>query len=117
MYSHLFYINVYDLAFLATILLTLTFILLLWFTKRVNQVANRFLALALAVTVLWSSRMLAIGLLLTSLLKLCIGLPLQFSLALGPLIFFYVLRVVRPNYKILFKNLLHLSPMLIALGA
>jgi len=44
-------------------------------------------------------------------------LPLQFSLALGPLIFFYVLKITRPEYKLRSKDLLHFSPLLLELGA
>ncbi|GAA4336403.1 hypothetical protein GCM10023149_45110 [Mucilaginibacter gynuensis] len=44
-------------------------------------------------------------------------LPLQFSLATGPLIFFYVLKITRPEYKFRGKDLLHFSPLLLELGA
>ena len=44
-------------------------------------------------------------------------LPLQFSLSLGPLIFFYVLKVTRPEYKFRSKDLMHFSPLLLELGA
>ena len=43
-------------------------------------------------------------------------LPLQFSLALGPLIFFYVLKITRTEYKFGLKDLLHFSPLLLELG-
>ncbi len=44
-------------------------------------------------------------------------LPLQFSLALGPLIYFYVLKITRPQYKFRWKDLLHFSPLLLELAA
>jgi AraC-like DNA-binding protein len=40
-------------------------------------------------------------------------LPLQFSLALGPLIYFYVLKLTRPEYKFSRKDLLHFVPALL----
>jgi putative ABC transport system permease protein len=40
-------------------------------------------------------------------------LPLQFSLALGPLLFFYVLKITRPDYKFQRRYLLHFSPLLL----
>ena len=43
-------------------------------------------------------------------------LPLQFFLALGPLIYFYVLKITRPKYKFRWKDLLHFSPLLLRLG-
>jgi len=43
-------------------------------------------------------------------------LPLQFSLALGPLIYFYVLKTTRPEYKFRFDDLLHFWPLMLELG-
>ncbi len=43
-------------------------------------------------------------------------LPLQFSLAIGPLIYFYVLKTTRPEYKFRVKDLLHFSPLLLQQG-
>ncbi len=91
------HINFYDVAFLGILFTGLNFALLLSFTKKINRPANRFLALALVVMVLWMIRIPGID----------IRLPLQFSLALGPLIYFYVLKLTRPEYKFSRKNLLH----------
>ena len=99
MNTYNFHINLYDVAFLGTIFIGLTFIWLLWFTKRVNRAANRFLALALLVIVLWMFRVLAIDIRLGAYFPHWSWLPLQFSLALGPLIYFYVLKITRPEYK------------------
>jgi ABC-type antimicrobial peptide transport system permease subunit/AraC-like DNA-binding protein len=115
--TYTFHINAYDLAFFGTIFIGLTFILLLWFTKRINQAANRFLALALVTIVLWISRILGIDIGLSTYITNWSWLPLQFSLALGPFIFFYVLKVTRLEYKFRSKDLLHFSPLLLELGA
>jgi putative ABC transport system permease protein len=101
--AYTFHITPYDLLFLGTIFTGLNFAVLLGFTKRINRAANLFLALALAVMVLWMVRILAID----------IRLPLQFSLALGPLIYFYVLKLTRPQYKFSRKDLLHFIPALL----
>jgi putative ABC transport system permease protein len=50
--SYTFHINLFDLAFVGTIFIGLNFTLLLWFTKKTNLKANRFLALALLTAVL-----------------------------------------------------------------
>ncbi|MBS1502919.1 MAG: ABC transporter permease, partial [Bacteroidetes bacterium] len=81
----------------------LNFALLLGFTKNMNRPANRFLALALVVMVLWMIRISGID----------TRLQLQFSLALGPLIYFYVLKLSRPEYKFSRKDLLHFVPLLL----
>ncbi|HEX3385761.1 MAG TPA: helix-turn-helix domain-containing protein, partial [Mucilaginibacter sp.] len=97
-----FHISSYGLAFLVVIITGLNFALLLAFTKRINRSANRFLALALAIMVLWIVRIWSAD----------FGLPVQFSLALGPLIYFYVLKLTRPEYKFRRKDLLHFIPAL-----
>jgi len=103
----------YDLAFLGTIFIGLTFALLLMFTKTVNLSANRFLALALATMILWMIRILAIDIRLQTYLPGWDRLPMQFLLALGPLMYFYVLKITRPQHKFSWKDLLHFSPLLL----
>jgi len=83
-----FHINLYDLALLGTIFIGLTFTLLLLFTKRINRAANRFLGLALATIILWMAWLLGIDIRLVTYLPHWSWLPLQFSLALAPLIFY-----------------------------
>jgi putative ABC transport system permease protein len=101
--NYTFHTNLYDLVTLGTIFTGLNFALLLAFTKKTNRTANRFLALALVVMVLWMVGISAID----------IRLPLQFSLALGPLIYFYVLKLTRPQYKFSRMDLLHFIPALL----
>ena len=115
--TYTFHINSYDLAFFGTIFIGLTFILLLWFTKSINWSANRLLALAMVTMVLWIARILSIDIGLSIYITNWSRLPLHFSLAFGPLIFFYVLKITRPEYKFRSKDLLHFSPLLLELGA
>ncbi|HEY9002764.1 MAG TPA: ABC transporter permease [Mucilaginibacter sp.] len=110
------HINLYDLAFLASIFVGLTFVQLLWFTKKADRSANRFLAIALAVATLWVARLLAIDIGLGAYVPFWNRLSLQYSLALGPLIYFYVLKITRPEYKFRRKDMLHFSPLLLELG-
>ncbi|HEY9002767.1 MAG TPA: FtsX-like permease family protein [Mucilaginibacter sp.] len=100
---HIFHINLYDVAFLGVIFTGLNFALLLGLTKKPNRSANRFLALALAVMVLWMARIWNND----------IRLPIEFSLALGPLIYFYVLKLTRSEHKFSRKDLLHFIPALL----
>ncbi|BAU54283.1 macrolide transporter ATP-binding /permease protein [Mucilaginibacter gotjawali] len=96
--------------------IVLTFALLLGFTKKANQPANRFLALALLTIVLWIARLLGIDIGLSAYIADWSRLPLRFSLALGPLIYFYVLKITRPEYKFRHRDLLHFCPLLLQLG-
>jgi putative ABC transport system permease protein len=111
--SYTFHINLYDLASVGTIFVGLNFALLLWFTKSINKAANRFLALALITMVLWMTRILAIDIRLETYLPGWDRLPMQFLLALGPLLYFYVLKITRPEYKFSWKDLLHFIPLLL----
>ncbi|WP_295800558.1 ABC transporter permease [Mucilaginibacter sp.] len=110
------HINLYDPVFLGMISIGLTFALQLWFTKRINRPANRFLSLALGVIVLWMTWILGVDIGLTTYFPRWSWLPLQFSLALGPLLYFYVLKITRPEYNFRWKDLLHFSPLLLQQG-
>ncbi|MES2378450.1 MAG: ABC transporter permease [Bacteroidota bacterium] len=94
----------------------MTFTLLLWFTRRINRTANWFLGLALLTIVLWLCWVLATDIRLGTYFPRWSWLPLQFSLAIGPLIYFYVLKITRPQYQLRSKDLLHFSPLLLQQG-
>jgi putative ABC transport system permease protein len=115
--SYFFLINLYDLGYLGTIFVGLALAILLWFTNKINQAANRFLSLAMLTVVLQMVWVLCIDIRLGTYLPHWTWLPLQYSLALGPLIFFYVLKVTRQKYQFGWKDLIHLFPALLEQGA
>lgn len=110
-----FHISLYDVALFAFILIGLTFSLRLWL-KKVAVNINRLLSLIVAVTALWLTRTLGIHIRLGNYFPLWSWIPLQFLLSLGPLLFFYVRSIVRPEEKFTGKDLLHVSPVLLELG-
>jgi len=114
--AHIFHISLYDLFFLGTIFIGLNFSLLLWFTERTNQTANRFLGLALFAVVLRMAWVLAIDIRLSAYIPQWSWLPMQFSFAIGPLIFFYLCKITQPAYKFRRKDMLHFSPTLLEWG-
>lgn len=116
MNAYIFHITPYDLAFLGAIFIGLSFSLQLAFAKRTNRVANRFLSLALATMVLRLVWILGRDIGLNAYFSHWSWLPLQFSLAFGPLIFLYVRQITRPNYQFRWKDLLHFSPVLLQQG-
>ncbi|MDR6940200.1 ABC transporter permease [Mucilaginibacter pocheonensis] len=115
--TYTFHINICDLVFLGAIFLGLGSAALLWFKKRPNQIANQFFTLALLVIILYITRLLAIDIELTTYIPYWSRLPMRFSLGFGPLIFLYVLKVTRPEYKFNSKDLLHFIPLSLELGA
>ncbi len=112
MHTYTFHISVYDLALLGTIFIGGTFTGLLWFASSMNRAANRFLALALMTIILWMVRVLGID---PARAGLWTWFP-QFSLALGPLIYFYSLKITRPEYIFRPRDLLHFGPLLLGQG-
>jgi len=115
--TYSFDITPYDLAFLGAIFIGLSFALQLGFVKKINRAANRFLSLALTTMVLWLLWLLGRDIGLEGLFSYWSWLPLQFSLALGPLIFFYVRKITQPKNPFRVKYLLHFSPLLLEQGA
>lgn len=113
MNSYAFHISLYDLACLGMIFIGLTFALLLWSAKSTKRTANGVLALALVVVALWMARILGINVRLEAYLPGLERLPMQFSLALGPLLYFYVRKITRPGYKFSWMDLLHFIPLLL----
>jgi len=107
------HINLYDLAFLGVVFTGATFAILLGFTQRVNKAANRSLALAVVVMVLWIAGLLTNDIRIGTYDLHQSHLPLQFSLAFGPLLYFYVLKITQPEYKLGRKGLLHFIPVLL----
>src|ERR1700748_46783 len=96
------HISLYDLLFLGTIFVGTTFTLLLGFLQSVNRAANRRLALALTANML----------VMAGMLLRWERLPLSGLLATGLLVYFYVLKVVRPDYRFGWKDLLHFCTFL-----
>jgi putative ABC transport system permease protein len=115
--TYTFHITLYDLAFLGAIFIGLSFALQLVFTKKINRPANCFLSLALVTMVLWLLWVLGRGIGLEASFSRWSWLPLQFSLAFGPLMFFYVRKITRPDYPFRGRDLLHFIPLLLEQGA
>ena len=103
MKAYPFHIDFYDLAFLGTIYVGFAFSLLLLLVQKGNKTANRILGLILLITVVEMLRAFDNDLRLE--------LP-QLSLALGPLIYFYVGSIAKPGYKFRSRDLMHFCPSL-----
>jgi len=89
MNTYIFPISIYRLCFLTSIVSELTILLLLWFKREVHHNANYFLIAALFVMVLWMAKLFAAD--------IGEGFSLRFSLAFGPLIYFYVLKLTKQD--------------------
>jgi putative ABC transport system permease protein len=104
------------MASLVAMLIGLAFSLIVWFSKKGNRSVNRLLSLILVTMVLWLLRAVCIDIQLENYFKRWSWFPFQFLLTLGPLVFFYVRSIVRPEEKVTAKDLLHFSPLLLEQG-
>lgn len=102
-----------DLLFGLSIAVGTTFSFLLLLVKRNNWVANRFLGLILLTIVLWMSWALAMDINLDRYFPHWSWLPWQFSLTIGPLLYFYVQRLTQPDTRFRAGDLIHFSPLLL----
>ncbi len=111
-----FAINLYDLLFLGTISTGLTFSVLLFLVKRINQKANRFLGLVLLIIVLWMVWVLSIDIHLSQYFPRWSWVPLQYSLSIGPLIYFYIRKLLNPERRFKLADWLHFFPLIFEQG-
>ncbi len=106
------HITFYDIAFFGAVFISLTLSLFLWIAPKENQFANRWLAILMTVIALWIIRVLATDIGLAKYSPFWNRLPLRFSMAFGPLIYFYVRQIAQPKYFFHRKDLLHFIPLL-----
>ena len=111
-----FHINLYDIAFFGTLFIAFTLAFLLWFARKSNQAANRFLAITVAIATIWIGQTEAIDLKLFRYNSIWGLLSLHYSLAIGPLLYFYVQQIIYPEYKFRRQDLLHFVPVLLELS-
>lgn len=102
----MFHINLYNGALEGVLFVGLTFAIQLWFVKSANRPANRFLAAALFVLVFWIAGILGADIEQGKLLP-------QFTLAFGPLIYFYVRKAIWHTLHFHLADLLHFCPVLL----
>lgn len=106
------HITFYDIAFFGAVFISLTLSLFLWIAPKENQFANRWLALLMAVIALWITKVLTADIGLAKYIPFWNYFPLQFSMAFGPLIYFYVCQITEPRFVFHRKHLLHFIPLL-----
>ena len=108
-------IGLFDIALFASIVAGLGFSVRLWFKKPAGD-TSRLLSIILAVMALSLIRMVCIDIQLGNYFPRWDWVPLQFLLATGPLLFFYLRSIARPEKKFTRKDLLHFSPLLLEMA-
>jgi AraC-like DNA-binding protein len=106
-------INFFNLLIIASVFIGTTFGFLLILTKRINQKANVFLGLLAFMIVTWNIWVLSHDLNIFRIFPKFYLIPLNFSLVLGPFIFFYVKKICHPEHKFKPTEWLHFFPVLL----
>ena len=94
----------------------MTFALQLYFGKGLNRAANRLLSFALGAAALVIAGELGRHIDLARTLTWRNGLPIRYEMAIGPLVYFYVLELTHPDHLLGRKDLLHFGPLLLVAG-
>lgn len=110
-----FNLNFFNLIIIASVFIGATFGLLLIFTKRINRKANVLLGLVTFIIVFWNIWVLSLDFQITNYLPYFYLIPLNYSLALGPLLYLYVKKITDFSYRISMKDSIHFVPLLIEL--
>ncbi|GLR17225.1 helix-turn-helix domain-containing protein [Portibacter lacus] len=104
-------VNVSNLTILASVFIGLTFAMLLIFAKRINQKANRLLGFLMLIIVLWNIWVLIVDFKLYNHFPMLCLIPLNLSLAIGPLFYLYTRKLIHPAYPFSKKTFLHFAPL------
>lgn len=99
------HMNLDDMLLVGLVFIGLAFAALLWLIKGPETKANRFLGLALLGVSFWLIRVMGGQL-----------WPLKLSLAIGPLLYFYVRQLTQPDQQNRYKDFLHFVPALAELS-
>jgi len=110
-----FNLNFFNLIIIASVFIGTTFGLLLIFTRRINKKANVFLGLVTFIIVFWNIWVLSIDFKITNYLPYFYLIPLNYSLALGPLLYLYVKKTTDFNYQLSKKDAIHFLPLVLEL--
>lgn len=108
-------LNIYNIVIIASVFVGLVFGLLLLFTKRINQKANRYLGGLSLIIVFWNVWVLSLDLDIFRYFPKFYLIPFNFSLALGPLLYFYVKKMTNPAWSFSTRDGFHFLPLLFEL--
>ncbi len=107
--------NIFNFLILISIIIGITFGLLLILVRRINHKANLFLGFVPIIIALWNSWVLGIDFKLYDSIGYLNLVPLQYSLALGPCVFFYTKYITDRSFNFKKKHLIHFVPVFIEL--
>ncbi|MFD0764382.1 ABC transporter permease [Mucilaginibacter lutimaris] len=111
MESYNVHISFYGALFVCLACISIPLVSLLFFVKRSTRSANVYLGLAVITTVLFLPHDAYVSNEHLNNWPMQVYTSPQFSMAFGPLIYFYVFKLVNPDIPFKRRNLLHFSPV------
>lgn len=109
--------NEFNVTMFVSVVIGITFALLLIFSHRKNQRANRFLGTILLIVTAWIFWVASLDIDLDRYFPIINVIPFTFSLSLGPSIYFYVKFLCWPEKKMNPQGYWHFSPVLLEVVA
>jgi len=110
------YLNFWNIAIAISTIVGLTFGLLLLFAKRKNKAANKFMAIVVIIMSLWLTWVFVADMHILDYYSKLTWVPItSYLLILGPSLYFYVVKLITPEFKFKKANYLHFSPLILEL--
>lgn len=108
------YLTVWNILIAISTIVGLTFGLLLLLTKRKNKAANTFMAIVVIIMSLWLTWVYIADTKIIDYYPRLTWVPITaYLLIVGPALYFYVRKLITPDYKLKKSDYLHFSPLLL----
>lgn len=108
--------TVWNILIAISTIVGLTFGLLLLFTKRKNKAANKFMAIVVIIMSLWLTWVYITDTRILDYYPRFTWIPITtYLLIVGPALYFYIKKLINPNFKFKKIDYLHFSPLLLDL--
>lgn len=110
------YLTVWNILIAISTIVGLTFGLLLLLTKRKNKAANTFMAIVVIIMSLWLTWVYIADTKIIDYYPRLTWIPItSYLLIVGPALYFYVRKLITPDFKLKKSDYLHFSPLLLDL--
>ncbi|GGG32239.1 transcriptional regulator [Dokdonia pacifica] len=108
------YLTVWNILIAISTIVGLTFGILLLFTNRKNKAANQFMAIVVIIMSLWLTWVYIADTKILDYYPRFTWFPItSYLLIVGPALYFYVRKLITPDFKLKKSDYLHFSPLLL----
>ena len=108
--------NAFTLSITISVVIAITFGFLLMFSRYKHKMADRYLAAVMFIVAFWNISLLIVELRIYQFVIGIIWVPLTYTLALGPCLYFYVRHMTRTGLTVEARVWPHFIPMVVQVG-